>query len=453
MKANEYENTIFQVLNVKNDGIITVIFENFKFNFFVVKAGAPLDTIVDTKNGYIECANKNGQFLYIYCGTNVFSVNSNLNHDLHTYFYFVSNTRLIDLSLNDFSFRFSGGVINKIIPPFALDIDSDQKDKIVIGKRKNNINIKMHILNIKTQLQFYSEYVISRSIDKGASISETDSVLDVIGKFNVKDLFSIESELSNVFSFMMYRKVDNNYKIELLVGDNIEGKEIKRPIATCFYRSLSSNNRNVDKSLMNIITMNGLGKNRFVKLYEIINNKEKDNGFNIDFIPEEGRVNIVDKIRVKETVTAVECLLNKYNIYGKNTQTKNLIKELKKMVDDCNDENIDDEIKKQIKSSIGYSNYPLKHRIREFYKNEQNEIKEYLQWLKDRFDIDFTNIDDIIEDIVDYRNTHTHDSIGILNNNILRGVNLFNAMIYSKVLKEIGVLKENVSAILIDCLK
>ena len=35
MKVNEYENAIFQVLNVKNDGIITVIFENFKFSFYV----------------------------------------------------------------------------------------------------------------------------------------------------------------------------------------------------------------------------------------------------------------------------------------------------------------------------------------------------------------------------------------------------------------------------------
>lgn len=422
MKANEYENTIFQVLNVKNDGIITVIFDNFKFYFFVVKAGASLDIIINTKNGYIECTNKNGQFLYIYCGAETFSINSSINSVFRNNFYFISNGSFTDLSLSEFSFRFSGGVINKIFPPYALEIDSNEEDKIVINKRKYNMNIEMKVLKKDAKLQFYSQYHYERSIDKGVSISETDSGLDVIGDFTISDLFAIESELSNVFSFMTYRKIENNYKIELLFDTQVKQRIVKRPVATCYYRSLSSNNKNVDKLFMNIITMHRLGENRFVKLYDIINNKEKNNGFNIDFIPEEGRVNIVDKIRVKETVTTIDCLLNKYKIHSKNSQTEDLIEELKKKVDDYNDNNVDKEIREQIKTSLGYANYPLKKRIYEFYKEEQNEISGYLKLIEKQPEYDNLDIEDIIKNMVNYRNNHTHDSFGILDKRILNGV-------------------------------
>ena len=452
MNNNEFENTIFQVLNVKNGGEITVVFENFIFDFFVVKQGATLDTKINTKNGYIECTNKNGQFLYIYCGAETFPINRSINSTFRSNFYFISNGPFTDLSLSEFSFRFSGGVINKIFPPHALEIDSNEKDKIVINKRKYNMNIEMKVLKKDAKLQFYSQYHYGISIDKGVSISETDSGLDVIGDFIISDLFAIESELSNVFSFMSYRKIDNNYKIELLLDTQVKQRIVKRPVATCYYRSFSSNNKNVDKSFMNLITMYKIREDRFVKLYEIINNKEKDNGFNIDFIPEEGRVNIVDKIRVKETVTAIECLLNKYKIHSKNSQTEDLIEEVKKKVDDYNDNNVDKEIREQIKTSLGYANYPLKKRIYELYKSEEHEIDGYLKWLKERYKYDFSDINDFIKKTVDYRNNHTHDSFGIIDEKILNAVQLFNAMIYSKVLKEIGLQKENISDWLICCL-
>ena len=204
---------------------------------------------------------------------------------------------------------------------------------------------------------------------------------------------------------------------------------------------------------MNLITMYKIREDGFVKLYDIINNKKKDQGFNIDFIPEEGRANIVDKIRVKETVTAIECLLNKYKIHSKNPQTEDLIEELKKKVDDYNDNNVDKEIREQIKTSLGYANYPLKKRIYEFYKSEEHEIDGYLKWLKERYKYDFSDISDFIKKAVDYRNNHTHDSFGLLDENVLKGVTLFNAMIYSRVLKEIGILKENIGNFLINCLK
>ena len=65
MECSEYEKTTFIVLNVINNAVVTVTFEEFKFRFYVAKKCGMLDAIISTKDGYIECSNQLGKFLYI----------------------------------------------------------------------------------------------------------------------------------------------------------------------------------------------------------------------------------------------------------------------------------------------------------------------------------------------------------------------------------------------------
>ena len=163
---------------------------------------------------------------------------------------------------------------------------------------------------------------------------------------------------------------------------------------------------------------------------------------------------MVDKIRVKETVTAIECILNRFNIHCKNKKTKDLIEKLKTEIDNTNDSNIDPGIKIQLKNALKYANYPLKDRVIKLYQKEKLTIDGYLEAQKSNvLNFDFSNIENIIEDIIEYRNKNTHNAIKYIDNSIIKGVILLNAIIYSKVLRQIGFTNKSIKWLLIDCLR
>lgn len=212
-----YENSIFEVLNVDSPGKVVLNFSKFKFNFFIIKNTDAFGAVINTKNGYIECTNNEGKFLYVYCGQEKIKISD--KYFLNSFFYFIANVKFIALNEKIFSFKFTGGIINKIFPPFALDMEDNSKDKYVIQKKNNLIDIEIKMLQQMAKLVFYSSYHYERNIDKGLSISEDDSSLDILGNFEINDIFFIEYELSRIFSFMLYRHIENDYNLELMVYD------------------------------------------------------------------------------------------------------------------------------------------------------------------------------------------------------------------------------------------
>ena len=455
MECSEYEKTTFIVLNVINNAVVTVTFEEFKFRFYVAKKCGMLDAIISTKDGYIECSNQLGKFLYIFVGRENFYINSKREIRLETNFYFIADRKFDDLSKNEFSFKFSGGIINKVYPPYSAYIVDDTEEQIIINKKDISTGLKMNILNKRAELLFGSCYCTEIINEKSINTTAGDSTLIVKGNFKINDLFRIEAELSRVFSFMAFRRVVNNYKINLVSNIQMDKNAVKDDVAICFYRTLSSNDGiGINKPAVSVLTIHKLQGERFKNLYKLINKTYKDCGFNIDFIVAEEKLKTVDKTRIKETVTTIECLLNRFKIYCKNTKTKALIKKLNKEIDIVKDKKIDTVIKNQLKNALGYANYPLKDRIHKLYKKEKAAVDGYLEVLKSgSLNLDFSNVEKIIIDTIDYRNKNTHNAIKYIDNSIIKGVVLFNAIIYSKVLRSIGFPPENIQWLLRECLE
>lgn len=443
MRNDDMENTIFNVLNVDNEGEVVVRYADFKFEFFIVRKSSALDTIINTKNGYIECSDGNGKFLYVHCGSSTLKINS-LKKFLNTNFYFISNGRFRDFNEKGFCFRFSGGIINKVFPPYALTLKEEKDNEIIIEKQKYYKKIDMKLLDKSAKINFYSGYQYSHSISKGFSIKETDSSMEIIGDFSMQELFKLEYEFSRLFSFMTFRKIENDYFIDIILPQKINNEERYESVATCFYRTIGERKSSTKKDFLNMITVNLLSNDQFVELYNIVNSKNKF-GFNIDFVPEDEKFNLISKTRIKETVSALECMLNKYKICDKNKETENFIQELNEEIDSKNDESIDNEIKAQLKNALRYATYPIKKRIKTAYIQCEEVANKYIEYLKKNKKDFATDIDKIIEDTLKYRDYNTHNEKGGISENVMEGVVVFDAIIYIIVLEQIGINKEYIS--------
>lgn len=451
-KTNSLE--IYSVLNCIDGNIVVVGRENYTFTFSVITEPQKGVTFclakVRCKDKFIECSDINGKYMYIYCGDDTFEIH-NTKKVIKTTLYIESTVQIKSINEKCFCVHFNGGALNKIYPPRALS-DSRDGGKHIIEINNSNDKFKLRTKKYDLDCFICSNYIVHRGIDDGFSISDSDSMFCIDTLVSINDIISIKEDLCRFMNFLVYRNDTYVKEVELFILEVINGKEHFRKVANCFFYN---EYKEIKKKSFECLGIRTFNSEQICKLWYLINDAEingkKEFGISIDFIPRTGSTTVFDKNRVKETVTSLECALNRFSLFDVNSQTLALIDLLQKTVDDYIDNNVDNEIKSQIEIAIGNSNYPIKRRFKNIFLSYEIIIKEYLS--KHYIDfVDKYDIDNIIKNTINYRNNNTHNSCGKLSEEIALGTIIFTVCIYSIVLSELGFSNDKIKEIICEYL-
>ena len=78
----------------------------------------------------------------------------------------------------------------------------------------------------------------------------------IINFFKLLIWFKLEYEFSRLFSFMTFRKIENDYFIDIILPRKINHEEWYESVATCFYQTIGERKSSTKKDFLNMITVN-----------------------------------------------------------------------------------------------------------------------------------------------------------------------------------------------------
>ena len=333
---------------------------------------------------------------------------------------------------------FCGGTINHIIAKNRLGIP--QKKEAGMLEVPYDVNVKIAEYNIICD-NLAAKLILNSKIDtvldfnKGKMIiADGDKYLQLRFDFDLNVVIKNFNYMLRVFKILTYRDNVGDFRVFLF-------QNYKRA-AECHYKS--SNMYKSNKKRGESICLDWLTEEQINKLFTVVLGDDK-NGFSIDFLPIDESLYNVSKDRIIHLVTGLESLLNiiQESFTKKHSE---LIKNLKEVVKQ--DDKLGAEEKSDIYGQIDNINKALKDRVYEEFEKNNGLLEPILKSKR----IDISNVYKIITDIIKYRNYHVHNDIGDLTSELANNSTLFDILIYSFLLKYIGIDDEKISYILDRCI-
>lgn len=333
---------------------------------------------------------------------------------------------------------FCGGTINHIIAKNRLGIP--QKKEAGMLEVPYDVNVKIAEYNIVCD-NLAAKLILNSKIDtvldfnKGKMIiADGDKYLQLRFDFDLNVVIKNFNYMLRVFKILTYRDNVGDFRVLLFQND--------KRAAECHYKS--SNMYKSNKKRGESICLDWLTEEQINKLFTVVLGDDK-NGFSIDFLPIDESLYNVSKDRIIHLVTGIESLLNiiQESFTKKHSE---LIKNLKDVVKQ--DDKLGAEEKSDIYGQIDNINKALKDRVYEEFEKNNGLLEPILKSKR----IDISNVYKIITDIIKYRNYHVHNDIGDLTSELANNSTLFDILIYSFLLKYIGIDDEKISYILDRCI-
>lgn len=333
---------------------------------------------------------------------------------------------------------FYGGTINHIIAKNRLGIP--QKKEAGMLEVPYDVNVKIAEYNIICD-NLAAKLILNSKIDtvldfnKGKMIiADGDKYLQLRFDFDLNVVIKNFNYMLRVFKILTYRDNVGDFRVFLFQND--------KRAAECHYKS--SNMYKSNKKRGESICLDWLTEEQINKLFTVVLGDDK-NGFSIDFLPIDESLYNVSKDRIIHLVTGLESLLNiiQESFTKKHSE---LIKNLKEVVKQ--DDKLGAEEKSDIYGQIDNINKALKDRVYEEFEKNNGLLEPILKSKR----IDISNVYKIITDIIKYRNYHVHNDIGDLTSELANNSTLFDILIYSFLLKYIGIDDEKISYILDRCI-
>lgn len=391
------------------------------------------------ENGFVFGETYDGNCIAIYIGEEIVLETV---VKIETWIYILFNGVDIVSSKKEFyGIGFCGGTINTLFPssPLIRDFNCDD-NKIVLNKNLNDcLHFAMNTEHIKGNMSLFSQIVENYSFSKGTEIHNGDAHLELI--FNdfieLKDFERIYSSIISLCQFMAFRE-NVGFDMVYLVGkdENIN--------ATCY---INEGENRTNKDAVRCITFKDLGESIVNLLESILKDTPDEPSYCVNFLPQNDMdVMFIDNTKLKNICSAIECEMNLAGINAASDENfAELIKDIKEIVKKHRDGEKPLENKKTydfIFGDINHWNPALSDRIYETYLLYEKEIDSFLI----NFNHQITK--EKIQEFANYRNTITHGSYKVADDNIFYTSVAIGALVYCCILKRIGVSESKIKELM-----
>lgn len=410
---------------------------------------------IKNEKGYIKGITDNNEYIYFAIGNKDIVIQYSFCSIKIDFYIKFKNGYQLDKEVN--AIKFIGGTLNQFARLEILEVPINVKEERYLKvpyKNKNEkvVNINNNIVNGK--LIFRGSARSNWSFKDGISVFEDDASLCIETAVNQDNIIKIFRYVSNIFKFFTFRNNVGGFAIELMIK-NEENEYIT--IGNCLYKNKEYYISK--KSSSNCISIKQFSEEQLKLILDLLyideDNENKDSKvFSYDFINDDTHSNLISKNNVKDTITAFECVERlieaKYDNEN-NTKYDNLKKKIADMIDSDIISNISADEKKKFKGYVDkYGNWDkaVKERIVIQYNNYRN----YLDLFASKFKIEIKDLDEKIEELVKYRNKHTHNDVGILTKELANTTYLLQALIYCMILKKVSISDDSIKYIMLHCI-
>lgn len=431
---NKSINGIFET----EKGNIVFYAENFKFTFMNPDFSGEAIMVKADSSGYIHGRMYGGKRIAVFSGGDIRVERVCV---LNTWNYVTSRSDHAPIQcMQSFGgIRFKNGVIRAVYPCNGLhrDLEKSEGNYLVYRMEKDcrEYSLKQEDSAV---WQFSSEIRESWSIDEGTSLSNTNSILDI--------LFKEEQELSvfgkfygyvcDLCSFLTFR---SNVSFEnILFFHEFEGSKgnlIRDDYAECHVKSPDVGEQ---RKTMDIIPIRCLSENVFLDIIRnIMKTDIKHKGLPVSIAPRDILdAKRMDMGKIRNICSALEMELDLEGVrLPENAEMKKLVDSVKKLVKNhrTGDAPLTEKTYDYIFSSLSHWGQPLAERAWEAWKQHKKEMNPFLI----KYGVSITQED--IQKFVKSRNDITHNGSTGMSDEVCVAAFALMGLIYCCSLKRLGM--------------
>lgn len=392
---------------------------------------------VDVNNGFIFGKTHDNHDIAIYLGDRNFEVLGTFPLNTSAYIKSLGNIESVDLTEYE-GIKFVGGTLNNVFCADALDIKYE-KGKTFIEYKDDTIQYRVITEDYNMTIDVSSFISEHRGIE-GKTISNTDVSLTI--KFDkpqkLRTLFKHYNKIRDVLSFMTFRNNVDFDKIYLEKEDN--DTNILMKFAEVY---ICKENKLTTKEYFSNISFLDLGQS-FENLLKIIyEDKDNSKSISLGFIPFNDKdFYVMTNEKIKNICTALECefsFIPEVVENDKNETIDSLMKTVDKVVKDFRNDHkeLSNDVYSLIFSDIKRWSFPAKEKFRTLWHKYEQEML-----MLNNSTIIVT--DEMIEEVVKFRNDITHGNHRVLNSRIALTAHYLSGLAYCCILERIGLDREKI---------
>lgn len=429
---------------IKTDTVnIAFTVENFQFIFMKTDSLSEKTIIHVDESGYIWGTTYGGKTIAIYAREDVEVKDVRI---LETWNYIVSKSNILKKYMQLFNgIRFENGVIKIVYPCNALHEDfGETKDNTLVYHIENDSR-KYHFKQSGQEVVWNFHSVVNQkmSIDEGNSLSNSNSLLDII--FDKEQNYATFSDyyryVYDFCSFLTFRSNIFFEKVQLFYMHQNGRREV---FAECFTKNPDVVSQ---RNFKNILSVRFLNDRVFDNiLLNILKTDKKHKGLPLSIIPKDDLdVKMMDIGKVRNICSALEMELDLEGVcLPVDAEMKELIDSVKYKIKEHRNGNnsLPEKTYDKIFSSISHWNQPLAERAWEAWKQHMQEVNPMLR----KYELLITQ--NSIEGFVKARNNITHNGLTGISDEVCLTAFVLMGLIYCCTLSRLEMESEEIKYII-----
>lgn len=429
---------------IKTDTVtISFTVENFQFIFVKTDSLNEKTIIHVDESGYIWGTTYSRKNIAIYAREDIEVQDVRI---LKTWNYIISKTYIAKKHMRLFDgIRFENGVVRTIYPCNALhkDFEKTKDNTLVYYIEKDSKEFYFQQNEQEILWNFHSAVNQKMSIDEGISLSNSNSILDII--FDKEQNYTVFSNhyryVYDFCSFLTFRTNISFEKVQLFyIGPN-KRREV---FSECFVKNPDTLSQ---RKFQNIISVRSLNDKVFNNIMlNILKTDKKHKGLPLSIISKDDLdVKIMDIGKIRNICSVLEMELDLEGVRLTNDAgMKELIDSVKYIVKKHRKGSnaLSEKTYNKIFGSITHWSQPLAERAWAAWTQHMEEVKPMLQ----KYDLSITQ--DSIEDFVKARNNITHNGLTGISDEVSLTAFVLMGLIYCCTLSRLGMDPEEIKCII-----